>query len=373
LADLVSVVRTGWLRMAIPALFGGPWHWFDNGTAYVSWSAPSTTMVVLSQLGLLVLVILGWRRTGPRSLLGWLLPVLSVAIGTIVVAIGRYFAFGDLIAITMRYSFDFAFALALGAALALIPSNPVAISARLAGTEPVADPSRGQAPPGYRRPAAVGGCVLLVGSSVFSIVLFERRWLQKPTRPYVRTLTANLAQAGPNVNLYDTSVSNTVVPYFFGPTMHLSTLLSWTDAKVRFDQTDTAPLLVDQQGHLVAASLLPAASGVLPAGALCQALVQGVGSWRIPLDKKLPLGDGFLHLEYFQQHPSTLNVLVEDASGRLLPPVTGGRVSFPVTLGAQLLRLPQSEARAIVIRSDSAAANICVGGVVIGAPFAPAK
>ncbi len=372
-ADMVSVVRTGWLRMATPALFGGPWHWFDAGTAYVSWSAPSRTMVVLSQLGFLALVILGWRRTGPRSLLGWLLPIMSVTIGTVVVAIGRYFAFGDLIAITMRYSFDFAFALALGAALALIPSSPAAITARATGAQAPPDLQRRAAPSRYLRPVAVAVCVLLVGSSVFSNVLFEQRWLKNPTKPYVHRLLTGVRAAGPTVNLYDTSVSNTVVPYFFGPTMHLSTLLGWTEAKVRFDQTDTAPMLVDQQGNLVAANLLPAASGVQPKGALCQALVQGVGTWRVPLTKELPLGDGFLHLEYFQQHPSTLSVLVEDASGTLLAPVTGSRVSFPVTLGAQLLRLPQSAARAIVIKSDSAAANICIGGVVIGAPFAPAK
>ena len=373
LADMVSVVKTGWLRMATPALFGGPWHWFDAGTAYVSWSAPSRTMVVLSQLAFVALVFLGWRRTGPRSLLGWLLPIMSVTIGTIVVAVGRYFAFGDLIAITMRYSFDFAFALVLGAGLALLPSSPDGITARAAGTEPAPSLSGRPAPSPLLRPAVLAVCVLLVGSSVFSNVLFEQRWLKNPTKPYVDRLLTGVRQAGPGVNLYDTSVSNTVVPYFFGPTMHLSTLLSWTDAKVRFDQTDTAPLLVDQQGNLVAANLLPAASGVLPSGALCQALVQGVGTWRIPLDKQLPLGDGFMHLEYFQQHPSTLSVLIEDASGRLLAPTTGSRVSFPVTLGAQLLRLPQSEARAVVIKSDSAAANICVGGVVIGAPFAPAK
>jgi hypothetical protein len=48
-------------------------------------------------------------------------------------------------------------------------------------------------------------------------------------------------------------------------------------------------------------------------------------------------------------------------------------VSFPVTLGAQLLRLKPVAATAVILRSESAATNICVGGVVIGAPFAPRR
>lgn len=381
-AHLVRAIRVSWLRTSTPALFGGPWRWFDAGNAYVSWAAPNTAEVVLSQLGLLALVVLAWRRTGPRSLIGWLLPVLSVGIGTGVVATGRYFAFGDLISVTMRYSFDFALALALGAALALLPTSPDQIAAR-AGVVPPEQPTAAAVPagpgtrraprrrPGWARPALAAACCLVLAGSLFSTWTFQRRWQQNPTKPYVQRLTANVRRAGPGVNLYDTSVSTKVVPYFFGPTLHLSQLLDWTGSKVRFDQTDTAPELVDPDGNLKPANLLPAASGVLPPKQICQALVQGVGSWRVPLDRTLPSGEGFLHLEYFQQRPSTLRVLLQQPDGSLVGPTTGDRVSFPVTLGAQLLRMKPATATAVVLRSDSAATNICVGGIVIGAPFAP--
>ena len=114
-------------------------------------------------------------------------------------------------------------------------------------------------------------------------------------------------------------MSNKVVPYFFGPTMHLSRLLGWTDAKVRFDQTDVAALLVDQEGDLRAASLLPAAFGVLPPNQTCEVLAHGIGTWRVPLDTRLPYGEGFLHLEYFQQRAGTMTVQIEDASGSCRP------------------------------------------------------
>jgi hypothetical protein len=377
-ANLVVAIRTAWLRMAAPAMFGGPWRWFDGGTAYVSWSSPSTIAVVLCQIAFVGLVILGWRRIGARSLLAWSIPAISIIVGTGMVAVGRFFAFGDLISVTMRYSFDFALALTLGAALALLPTKAADIAARAGVTiesvppdDPVPRRTRH-----HRRgaPIIVLACALaLVASSVVSAWRFQTRWEQNPTEPYVDTLTRNIAAAGPSVNVYDTSVSSKVVPYFFGPTLHLSELLGWTDAKVRFDQTDTAPLLVDQDGNLQPASILPASYGVLPPNQTCEVLAHGVGTWRVPLTKELPFGEGFLRLEYFQQRPSTLSVQIEDSSGALVDPTGGSRVAFPVTLGAQLIRLRSSTAAAVVVKSDSAAMNICIGNIVIGAPFAPQK
>jgi hypothetical protein len=384
-ADLVHAVRTSWLRMAAPALFGGPWSWFDAGTAYVSWSSPTTVAVVLSQIAFAALVLVGWLRTGTRSLWAWSIPALSVIVGTGMVAIGRYFAFGDLISVTMRYSFDFALALTLGAALALLPTSTYDIAVRIASPKtPRDEPSEsGSNEPGRigrllpRRISlgVAGGMVgvAVVASSVVSTWRFQERWEQNPTKPYVDTLTRNVARAGPSVNLYDTPISSKVAPYFFGPSVHLSSLLAWTHSKVRFDQTDTAPLLVDEQGGLRAASIIPAAYGVLPEGAICEILAQGTGSWRAPLTDKVSAGEGFLRLEYFQQRPATLDVFVETSSGALVSPVGGSRTAFPVTLGALLFRVDAPSVTAVVVKSHSAATNICIGNIVIGAPFAPRK
>lgn len=391
--DLVHAIRTSWLRMAAPALFGGPWTWFDAGTAYVSWSSPSTVVVVASEIGFLALVLVGWVRTGPRSLWAWAIPLLSVAAGTAMVAVGRYFAFGDLVSVTMRYSFDYALALTLGAALALIPTSPESIAAR-AGSAAVAEaaapsPQRvhrihrihrvhrvPRVSSVHRRSTAtaaltVAGVVLL--ASVVSSWRFQERWEQNPTKPYLDTLTRNIARAGPSVNLYDTAVSSKVTPYFFGPMLHLSELLSWTNAKVHFDRTDTDPLLVDQDGRLQQAHIIPSALGVQPKNSMCEILAQGTGSWRAPLTARVPAGEGFLRLEYFQQRPSTLHVFVETASGALVAPLRGARTSFPVTLGALLFRVDAPSIVAVVVKSHSAATNVCIGNIVIGAPFAPAK
>jgi hypothetical protein len=376
--DLVHAIRTSWLRMAAPALFGGPWSWFDAGTAYVSWSSPTTAVVILSQIGFLALVVVGWLRTGARSLWAWCIPALSVAVGTGMVAVGRYFAFGDLVSVTMRYSFDFALALALGVALALIPTSPAAVAIRAgSGDAPqYAAPDRQRVPRVHRRSMAtaaltVAGGVLL--ASVVSSWRFQQRWEQNPTKPYVDTLTRNIARAGPSVNLYDTAVSSKVTPYFFGPTLHLSDLLGWAHVKVRFDQTNSDPLLVDQDGRLQQAHIIPSALGIQPRDSMCEILAQGIGSWRTRLTDQIPAGEGFLRLEYFQQRPSTLHVLVETASGALVAPVGGSRTAFPVTLGALLFRTDAPSIVAVVVKSRSAATNVCIGNIVIGAPFAPAK
>ncbi len=373
-AHLADAIRVSWLRMAAPATFGGPWSWFDaGGTAYVSWSSPSTLAVVLSQIAFAALIIWGWRRTGARSLWAWSVPGVSIVFGTAMVAIGRYFTFGDLIAVTMRYSFDFALALVLGAALALVPTSAADIAPRAAPAARPPDPPSAPNPRPRRDVAIIAATLVLTLSSIVSSWRFQTRWEQNPTEPYVDRLTRSISAAGPSVNLYDTPVSSKVVPYFFGPTLHLSELLGWAGAHVVFDHTDTAPMLVDQDGNLRAASIIPAAYGRLPAGQICEVLAHGVGTWRVPLSRRLVSGEGFLRLEYFQQRPSTLRIQIEDTSGALIAPATGARTSFPVRLGAQLLRLKASTAEAVVVKSDSAAMNICIGNIIIGAPFAPSK
>jgi hypothetical protein len=373
--DLVDALKTAWLRMVAPSLFGGPWTWFDTPSAFVSWSSPTDTVVVLSQLGSAGLVVLGWRRTGARSLWAWSIPAVSVVVGTAMIAIGRYAAFGDLISVTMRYSFDFALVLVLGVALALVPSSAEAIAARVNRPPAPSSVTPAAAPRPRRRVVALAAAcaAFVVLASVVSSLRFQHRWEQNPTEPYVSALERNIKAAGPGVNLYDTPVSSTVVPYFFGPGLHLSDLLGWTDLDVRYNSTASPARLVGQDGSLQQASLIPAATAVLPKNQICEVLAHGVGRWRVPLRPSLPPGEGFLHMEYFQQRPSTMGVFIETAEGKLVAPTVGSRTSFPVTLGAQLMRLPSSSSTAVVFTSDSKATNICIGNIVVGAPFAPSK
>ena len=144
--QLRGVVGTAWWQTVGPALLGGPWHWTATPGVYVSFAAPPLWIRIAAQVVAAVLVLAGLRRTGLRSLWAWSLPLVSVVLGTALVAIGRYQDYGDLIAVTIRYCFDVTLTLALGAALALLPSTAAAIQARV--RESATSPRPGRPVPG---------------------------------------------------------------------------------------------------------------------------------------------------------------------------------------------------------------------------------
>ncbi|SHF59202.1 hypothetical protein SAMN05443575_0384 [Jatrophihabitans endophyticus] len=402
--QLGGVVGTAWWHTVGPAMLGGPWTWTSSRGVYVSFTAPPVWVSALAQVLLAALLVAGWRRTRARSLWAWSLPLVSIVVGTGMVALGRYQDYGNLLATTIRYCFDVTFALALGAALALLPSSAAAIAERAGGRDtvpadaPVEDATRSPSTrfarirairvpfprrswPALRprRARALLGVVtaaLLVvtlGNAAVSALRFEHRWTQDPTHPYVDRLTREVRAAGPTANLYDTSVSPAVLPAVFGPTMLISRLLGWTGTEVDFDRTDVRLLLADERGNLHPANILPASRGAQPAANLCAIVAHGRGTWRLPLVPTLPgLVNGFLRLEYLQRDPSVLRIYLQTADGHLVAPLAGARTSLPVTLGATLLRVEAPSAVAVVFRSESLANHVCLGHVVVGAPFRPA-
>jgi hypothetical protein len=385
-SDLLRVLWQQWSRVVAPSLFGGPWRWFNFPGVSLGYAMSSTAIAVLVQLGFAVLVLLGIRLVGWKSLIGWLLPALPLLAGTTVVTLGRFHAFGVLIATTLRYGADLAVPLFLGLALALTPTSAAAIRQRVAGTEPageVADDRRGRrrARSGRRpaavalagrRPAAVALVLLatawLIGAGI-SVTSFDRQWAANPTHRYVRTLTAAIDAAGPSLNLYDTTVSQRVLPTFFGPHWHFSDFLPLTGRKPLLDAPGTEPLLVDDDGRPVPAAFVPAATRGPPAGGLCSYLVQGAGTFRIPFSTPAPEGDGFLRLDYLQQRPSVATVSVLDVHGAERQPVTGGRVLFADLLSHVTLRLPITSVASVVIRTQAPDTHLCLGRLTVGAPF----
>ncbi|HEX8768501.1 MAG TPA: hypothetical protein VF714_09035 [Jatrophihabitans sp.] len=125
------VLRVGWLDALGPAVLGGPWRWFYLGEVYFPIADPPLAAVLLGQACIVAAVLAGLGRTGIRSLLAWLLPVLTFALSTVVVALGRFQTFGDLTPRSFNYLFPVAVPLAVAAALALLPSSPAGVAARV--------------------------------------------------------------------------------------------------------------------------------------------------------------------------------------------------------------------------------------------------
>ncbi|WP_375489750.1 hypothetical protein [uncultured Jatrophihabitans sp.] len=373
--NLLAVLRTTWWRTIAPSMLDGPWSWTSTPELAVSFTASPIWLCVVAQVLTVVLLVAGWRRNGVRSLWGWSLPLISLVIGTALVAVGRYQFYGELLATTIRYSFDVTLVLVLGIALALLPSTPTAIAARVAGKLP---PAAAVATPRVRsRRAALlrtGIAVLTVFAIVdagLSALRFERRWVEDPTHAYADTLSRSVRTAGPTANLYDTSVTTRVLPSFGGPTVHVSRLIGWLGLPARFDRTDTDATIVDAHGRLRPAGLFGVAyARTAGPNSLCNDLVRGVGTRTQPLIGTPSKNEYFLHIEYFQRRPTTVYIRLLDAQGKAVEPVRGTRVSLTRTLGALTLRLPYATPRVLQIRSENASTNVCVANAMIGFPVA---
>lgn len=424
--DLAGVLWMQWSRLVGPSLLGGPWSWFKDPNVSLGYARASTTVALLAQVGFIALALLGIRLIGWKSLLAWSIPAVPLVLGTTLVALGRFAYFGQLIATTLRYGADLAAPLFLGLALAITPTSAAAIRRRLAplaadqpvavdhpvtvddlaGRDEPADQPALIGPPADQpaligppadQPALIGrpadqpvaaerratgrarpwavlvtavAAVLWLLGSLLSVADFDRHWGANPTHRYVNTLKTNIAEAGPGLNLYDSTVSQAALPIFFGPRWHLSDFLPLTGQVPVFDAPATEPLLADEKGALRPAVLVPAAIRQPPPGGLCAYLAAGAGTWRIPLDQPAPEGDGFLRIDYLQPRPSAAEVTVEDLHGVVRSPIPRRQVIFGYQLSHVTLRLPITSVRAVIVRTKAPDTHLCIGRLTVGAPFA---
>lgn len=378
-ADL-NVLWMQWSRVVAPSVFGGPWHWFYFQGVPLGYAQTSRLGLILTQVGFLVVVLLGVRLNGWKSLLGWLLPLLPLVVGTSLVALGRYQFFGLLISTILRYAADLAVPLFLGLALAVATPAPAGVRRRsalrwrdaLRGQPRLAAASAGRSAASGRKVLAVLS-VLAIGGWLFgsltSVSDFDRHWSADPTHRYVTTLRQSIDAAGPSLNLYDTTVSQSVLPIFFGPHWHLSDFLPLSGKVPTLDGPGTEPLVADDSGHLVPAAFVPAVTRGPPPGGLCTYLIQGAGTFRIPFDRPAPAGDGFLRIDYLQPRPSVASVTVEDAGGYQHLPVGGSHVLFGDLLSHVTLRLPVTAVAAVTVHTDGPDTHLCIGKLTVGAPF----
>ena len=364
----LRVLRVGWLDTLGPALLGGPWRWFYRGEVYFPIADPQLAAVLLGQACVVVAVLAGLRRTGLRSLLAWSLPVLTFAISTLVVALGRFEVFGDLSPRSFNYAFPVAVPLTVAAALALLPSTPAAMAARITDRDWRAIPAVVSTRPRLRIAAGVVA-LLFLASSVFSDVTFARRWAQNPSKSYVDTLTDSVRYAGPDVNVWDSRVPSSVLAAF-STRNHVSDLLRLAKLPAHIQDSASEPMLVKEDGSLAPAALLPIATQIGPAKDSCTRLVHGPGSWTIPLSRQLGVNEYFVQISYLQQKPSVLYLAIRDRAGNTIEPVGGQRRELPHQLANIYLRLPLASVESLVVRSEGLDVSVCIGAIVVGVPYA---
>lgn len=370
--DAIKLVSVEWTASIVPALVGGPWVWSGKGDNYLGLADPSVPLRIVCVAVLAVVVAAGVRRTGWSALAAWSMPLLTAGVGILVVGAGRYETLGLLIAKTFEHSYFSALPAALAVTLSLWRTDPDRIRERLAGGNRSDDEPRGRA---GRLPLLLraGGAILVVAvaaGSITSGITYTQRWAQSPAHEYVTRLLSDVRHADKRSSLYDTAVNQVVIPRIV-PAHYVSDVLRLAHAQATTDVVQGPFAVVAREdGRLGRAGFFSVARGSGAVSPYCRQLVQGVGTWQLDLDAAPSTGRFYMRFSFFQQRRSTLDFAVIDKDGRRVAPVAGERTSVAVNVGSIALRLPSVAPRAIVVRSHSAATNICLVKAEIGFAYA---
>jgi hypothetical protein len=373
LTDAYHLLRDSWLKSIGPAWVGGPWHWYAGPGTYIGFATPPDWMILLGQLGVLLTVLVGIQRLGPRSLAAWIMPVVCTVVSVLLVGYGRFETYGALLAITPRYLYELGPLIAIGVALALAPvvlqtTTHRATTARTATERTAAPPDE---PAGLDRTQSVTGAAAVVAVLVMSLVSgarFAAPLSRSPVHDYVQNLQTSARAHGSEVNIYDTAVPQAVISSY-EPSHRVSDILALAGVPARFDDPSSEPMVVAADGHLTKAVFVAAHTAAPLTGGSCGTFVHGVGTWTMPLDAPATGNEWFLRLQLYQAQPSEVTVEVLDGSGRAAAPITGGRVRLG-RLEARNLPLPLFAPAAVRVHSSHPDTNLCLARVSVGGPFA---
>lgn len=371
--DGLSLIRTAWSSALAPSLSGAQFTWFNPPDSYLGFAFPDVLVRYGALFAVAVMILVGIRRIGVRAILAWAMPFLVCAVGIVIAGIGRFEAYGLIIAHRTEYTYFAAVPAVLSAGLSLWFTDVGAIRARFAGQpEPTSTGTR-QARRRRRKGKAVSALgliagVLVLGGSVVSGVRYTRQWARSPARDYVNAFTSSASAIGPSINLFDTPIDPRVVP-ILEPAHYISDLVELTGTSARFDQLTPAPRVVAPDGRIMPASFLPSARvETRGENKFCNYLVSGRTDRTSPLTSTPHENEWFLQLTFFQQHPSALEVTLVDARGQEIGP-SSARVVLATNLGTAYLRFPTVRPVAVRIRSTSTATNVCLTSIQVGYPF----
>lgn len=384
-SGLMAGPRLAWAQWRLvlwPSALGGPWQWFHEEPVYASVSNAGMPAQVAGQAAFVIVLVLAWRRLAWRGLLAAALPALSVGIGMTLVSAGRYDNFGSLSARVFSYAFDLAVPLSIAVCLvwSAEPSGAEPSGAEPSGAEPPgAEPSGAEPSGAHRRPwplarwvsprlAVAAVAVVLIASSMASSLLWSQTWSENPSRYYVKTLSSQLAKAGPAVNLYDTALPLNIVP-FVNSNRHISDLLAMAHLHAGFDSSASEPQVVDGSGRIRPAVFFPVARMAPAQPSFCDHLLRGNQPLTVPLIGSVSDNEYFLRIEFFQQRLTAVTVTVRDGAGAVIPLVNGPSVRLGSTLGFVIARLGSGSPASVRISSDNAATNTCITAVLVGMPF----
>jgi hypothetical protein len=370
--DAARVVRVHLTQTIAPGLIGGPWHWFATDGNYLGLSDPSIVIQAICVASLVVLLAVAIHAWGWRPLAAWSIPLLIASVGIVVVAVGRYDAFGVVIAQQFEHGYFVALPAAVALCLSMHRVDIDSVRARLtheAASTELSLPRRHRA----HSIVLVSLVVALVVSSVFSGVTYTQIWARSPAHSYVSALSRDVGAAGGSaVSLYDTAVPAVIIP--LEARHYVSDVLGLTGTGANFTYDAPQPRIIDPRGQVVAARFFVQTDVNLTGPQFCRFPVQGVTAVTRPFRAQARRNDWYLEISYFEQHASVVRVSLIDGDGTDHRPVLRNRAINREILnrgpGRIHLLFRASAPVSVRVRSASPATNLCITDARLGFPYA---
>jgi len=328
----------------VPGLAGGPWQW-QRWAPASPWGTPPMAVMVVGWLLLAAVVAVSVAR---KQRIG---AVWAAAIGYTVacqvpIYLMRSSKFTALeLAQTLRYLPDLVVVLALLCAVGLCAPNRASaawLDRSAARTSIVA--------------AAVAAFMV---SSLYSSATFLTSWHDNPTKSYLQTTEAGLAQARreSSAPLLDQEVDPLILQRIQAPENLLSHMFALIHDRPEFATATTDLRMIDMSGRLLPAKVTWVRTikpGPVPN---CGYLAQTDAGVRLPLDGPLLPSEWTAEVNYLANSDGSMVLALTDGSETRVPVRPGLNRVFVRLAGA---------GDAITVRPATAALSICLASGPVG-------
>jgi hypothetical protein len=329
----------------VPGLVGGPWDW-QRWAPASPWGVPPVSVMILGWVALAAVVAVSFtrkHRIGPV----WALAAAYAIACQVPIYLMRSSRFTALeLAQTLRYLPDLVVVLALLLAVGFCAPNR-ADSGRL-------DASRG------RTVAVVAALALFAASSVYSTVTFLHSWRDNPTRDYLITAEAALAQAHSTSSapMLDQEVDPLILQRIQWPENLSSHVFALLRDRPEFDGATTDLRMFDSAGRILPAKVTWVRSIVPGPDPKCGYLVQPLDTpVRVPLDGPMLPSEWTAEINYLANSDGSLTMSMSE----------GAETKVPVRPGLNRVFVRLSGAGdALLVRANTSALSVCLAAGPVG-------
>jgi hypothetical protein len=328
----------------VPGLAGGPWDW-QRWAPASPWATPPLVVMILGWAVLAVVVALSVLR---KERIGavWLVALGYAVACQVPIYLMRSSRFTALeLAQTLRYLPDLVVVLALLAAVGFCAPNRARSHWLDASSA---------------RTVVTASCVaLFVASSVYSTVTFTRIWRDNPTRQYLLTAAAGLAQANATSSapMLDQEVDPLVLQRVAWPENLASHMFALLPDRPEFDSSTSDLRMLDMNGRLLPAQVTWVRSIVPGPAPQCGYFVQPDAPARIPLNGPLLPSEWTAEINYLANNDGSMTLSLPDGAA--------SKVKVRPGLNRVFVRL-SGAGDAILAKANTSALSVCIAAGPVG-------